>query len=101
MKKRWDVEYHETMWAEMKPDCYAGENCDELEPRWWAFAEGDMGDGCDPDPIELSPATFPPGTKVVISVPVCPSCHEPNHNTGFQDCDCGFSWESWARDRYG
>lgn len=33
-----------TMWAEAKPDLYAGENCDQLRPRWYAHCKGEEGD---------------------------------------------------------
>lgn len=100
-----DLEYRQVQWAEMKPDTYAGESCDEIEPRWEGYADGDM-DGDTFNPMQLEARHFPPGTKVVVSEPECPDCHTPagfalNHETGqMENCECGFDWQAWTRDRY-
>ena len=101
-----ELGYRETQWAEMKPDCYAGESCDEIAPRWEGFADGDM-DGDTFDPITMAARTFPPGTRVVVSEPQCPQCQTPagfalNHETGQMGaCECGFDWVQWTREQYG
>ena len=98
--------YREVQWAEMKPDTYAGDSCDEIEPRWEGHAEGDKGDADTFDTMKLAAKTFPPGTKVVISVPCCPNCQETadfalNHKTGeMENCECGFDWPEWTRITY-
>jgi hypothetical protein len=101
-----EIRYQEIMWGEMRPDCYAGKTCDQIKPQWWCYAEGDMQDDTGPDPIRLKAKHFPPGTKVVVSVPICPKCGESadmalDFTTGkMGKCDCGFNWEEWARDQY-
>lgn len=100
------MNYRETMRAEMQPDMYDGPKCDQMRPRWYAGAEGDMGDGDHIDVLTLAAATFPPGTKVTVSVPECPNCTVPadinfdpaTGKTG--PCQCGFDWATWAADQY-
>ena len=99
----------ETMQAVMRPDCHSGETCDQLRPRWFGSADGDKdGDGEIGETVNLSAATFPPGTVLKILVPECPACGDlpcagPDLGSGagyrVPDCECGFSWDSWARDR--
>lgn len=102
------VKLQETMWAEHKPDVYDGPNCDQVRPRWEVYADGDMDSDTSAD-VELSARTFPPGTKIVISEPLCPSCgelREPIHpapETGpiySGPCRCGFDWDKWVSDQY-
>ena len=88
------MKYRETQRAEMSPDIYAGENCDQVRPRWAVSAEGDM-DSDFSDTIEFDAKHFPPGTKVVISEPLCPQCEDLSVL-----CDCGFDWEGWTRETY-
>lgn len=101
--------YRAVMWAEMKPDCYGGETCDQIEPRWYTYADGDKQGDYEREPITLDARTFPPGTKVTIQEPTCPSCGEtwaPNHpipKTGPMysgKCDCGFDWDAWVLQEY-
>lgn len=101
------MKYRETQWAEMKPDTYAGDSCDEIKPRWEGYAEGDKGDPDTFDPMTLAARTFPPGTRVTVEVPVCPQCemwdadYALNHQTGeMGKCECGFDWQEWTRDTY-
>ena len=100
------MKYRETMNAEMAPDMYGGPDCDQMLPRWCASTEGDMGDGENHETLELAARTFPPGTRVVISIPECPDCTEPadmyfDPETGKTGpCQCGFDWEAWAGDTY-
>ena len=95
------LEYQRALWAEMAPDIYSGENCDEHRPRWHAYADGDM-DSDYLETIELSAATFPPGTKITVEVPCCPddgvSADYPRRSDG--KCECGFDWPAWVEDRY-
>lgn len=102
------IRHEETMWAEMKPDTYAGKNCDQIRPQWECHADGDM-DSDTQETIKLSARTFPPGTKIVISEPVCPKCSErrepqftkPNRNVVFSGpCRCGFDWDKWVKEQY-
>jgi hypothetical protein len=79
----------------MEPDVYGGENCDEHIPGWTAYFHGDMdGDGGSPC-LELAAKTFPPGTRVIVQMPVCPECDEIQ-----EFCDCGFDWKEWASNEY-
>ena len=85
------------MRAELKLDCYQGNNCDETEPYWRTYAEGDK-EGMDSnfkESLELSPEAFPAGTKIIVSIPVCPECE-----MDCELCDCGFDWKGWAENKY-
>ena len=98
MNREAKLEYRTIMWAEMEPDIYSGENCDEHMPRWRCSCEGDKGDTIDPDPIELAANTFPPGTKITVSVPCCPKCGQE-----VECCeadDCSFDWKFWTECKY-
>ena len=60
------MEHHKTMTAEIKPDLYGGENCDEMRPEWHCQVEGDMGDDMNLQILTLDCSTFPPGTLVDV-----------------------------------
>lgn len=103
------IKRDETMWAEMKPDVYGGENCDEILPRWHCYAAGDKDSDYQAEPLTLDARTFPPGTKITISEPLCPSCgefREPKYPTPKIGpvyggvCRCGFDWDAWVLDNY-
>lgn len=93
------MEYQEIMWAEMKPDVYAGDNFDQIEPLWEAYSCGDMESDTFDSPIELCCKTFPPGTKVTISVPCCPKCGQRVEICKIDEY-CGFDWDEWTRTEY-
>jgi hypothetical protein len=103
------IEYRATQWAEMKPDVYAGDSCDQVEPRWEVSSEGDMGGSDTLETVELDARTFPPGTKITIEEPVCPQCGDlpepifpiPEGGPLYAGpCSCGFDWDAWTRDQY-
>ena len=100
------MKFHETMRASMRPDMYNGVSCNEFVPDWSGSADGDKdGDGTIGPVIELAAHTFPPGTRVTIEVPCCPTCGEPadvgnDALPGPQPCGCGFDWPAWMRDEY-
>ena len=95
------------MWGDMEPDTYAGDDCDGIVPSWTVCGEGDK-DGPEPigGTVILAASTFPPGTRVVVSVPECPDCGETadmalDHKAGIMGpCSCGFDWENWTREVY-
>lgn len=101
--------YQATMWAEMKPDCYAGPNYDKVKPQWEVYADGDMDCGTETT-VRLSARTFPPGTKITIEEPLCPNCGElrepKNPGRGAAvvvyggPCRCGFDWDEWVLNQY-
>lgn len=104
-----EIAMRETMWAEMKPDCYGGASCDQILPRWSTYAAGDKDGDDSMRALQLAARTFPPGTKVVISEPVCPTCGEtrcvkspvPKRGSIFEEkCSCGFDWEAWTIAQY-
>lgn len=98
----------ETMWFTMQPDCYAGPNCDQIEPRWHCYAEGDKDSDYTKEPLSLDPRRYPPGTKIIVMEPTCPECgmirgvSTKNDQLAFDaKCDeCGFDWEAWTLDEY-
>lgn len=92
------MKFRQTMWAEMSPDLYDGETCDQLRPRWHGFAEGDM-DSDHSDVLTLDSKHFPPGTKVLVLEPECPKCEQiPDLCRSAESCD--FDWDSWVQDKY-
>jgi len=91
--------YREIMWAEMSPDLYDGDKCDEICPRWYVYAEGDMDGDYEEKLLELSPKNFPPGTKITISLPCCPKCGEDVEECRIDD-DCDFDWDLWRDNEY-
>lgn len=95
------IHYQIVMQAQMEPDLYAGDNCDEVNPRWHATAEGDR-DSEYISIVELDAKHFPAGTKVSISVPCCPACGiNAYHPRDEQDkCECGFDWPAWTQEKY-
>lgn len=102
-----DFDRTQTMTAEMQPDLYGGDDCDQRIPQWFTYGEGDKDGDTSSDPLELFAANFPPGTQVLVMEPVCPLCGEtralknfPN-GPGFQDkCACGFDWRAWEEEHY-
>lgn len=88
----------EIMWAENKVDCYDGPNCDRHRKVWKGYCAGDKEGGEIGQTITLNTDLFPPGTKVVVSVPICPKCH-----MGADFCTesgCDFDWHAWAEEQY-
>lgn len=115
-----EIDHQEIMWATMKPSVYGGDSCEEHEPCWDCYADGDMEGGPLDGNIELSAETFAPGTKVIVKSPVCPECdtipeksfapeavnlREPmeKDKTIMQHvwrCQCDFDWRKWAEDQF-
>lgn len=104
-----EVTYRECMWAEMKPDMYGGDTCDQVVPGWSCYCAGDKQGEDGVECLELAAKTFAPGTKVVVSEPCCPNCGEPHWPGGAgapneiafpSKCDCGFDWDAWTADQY-
>ncbi|HAI89080.1 MAG TPA: hypothetical protein DCL46_05420, partial [Alcanivorax sp.] len=95
------LKFQPVLWAEMAPDIYAGDNCDQREPHWHCHADGDM-DSDYLDALELSAATFPAGTKIIVEVPCCPDCGVSADYERRDDghCECGFDWPAWVEDRF-
>lgn len=103
------IEMRETIWFDQKPDCYAGEGCDEVEARWWCYADGDKDGDFQHEPLSLDAKMYPPGTRIVVHEPVCPECEEtrePNYSGGkiqpgfASKCRCGFDWDQWVLNEF-
>lgn len=103
------IKLQEVMWAEMKPDVYGGKSCDQIIPQWSCYCAGDMEGEDGQKVLELAARTFPPGTKVIISEPLCPGCGERREpHAPFTTrkplyagpCHCGFDWDTWVRNTY-
>jgi hypothetical protein len=97
-----------TMRAELKPDCYGGETCDQIIPRWWCYCDGDKDGDYERGPLQLMANFYPPGTVVNVIEPTCPDCGElrepkgtPGGAISFADnCRCGFDWKCWTLTKY-
>jgi len=90
--------YNTVMRAELSPDVYDGDNCDEVRHRWDCYTEGDM-DSDFIDVLELDAKQFPPGTKVKVLEPLCPLCHqEREFCEPYEPCD--FDWDEWVQNQY-
>jgi len=94
------ITYTTVQRAEMAPDLYAGENCDEAMPQWKVTVMGEGEEELD-GALELDPAHFPPGTMVLIQVPVCPDCELDAEYAEDGICECGFNWNEWRDAQYG
>lgn len=103
------VERHATMWFDMEPDCYGGKSCDQIIPQWHCYAEGDKDSDHQRKPLRLEARRFPPGTKIIIEEPVCPTCSQmrspkyptPKRGPLFSPkCDCGFDWDNWTLEQF-
>lgn len=103
------IKLQETLRFHMDPDMYDGPECNQMRPRWYGYAEGDMDGDHQDDAIVLHPRRFPPGTRISVKEPVCPKCDEPREpilpepETGscFPDkCRCGFDWSEWVANEY-
>jgi hypothetical protein len=92
------TDYRKTMWAEMSPDMYDGDTCDQVRPRWHEFCGGDV-DLDYSDTLKLAAKNFPPGTMMLILEPECPKCHQIPEICHGDEC-CDFDWDSWVADRY-
>jgi hypothetical protein len=99
----------ETMRAEMNPDMYGGKECDQMEPRWWCYADGDKDGDFNHEPLTLDAQLFPPGTVISIQEPTCPKCEETREPinqpvlggpTFLAKCRCGFDWDNWTAEQY-
>lgn len=96
------IKTRETMRATMAPDVYGGWSCDQVVPRWECYAEGDRGSDFE-KVVTLDASTFPPGTKIVISEPLCPQCdelREPINGNFIGPCRCGFDWDKWTSEQF-
>jgi hypothetical protein len=93
------LQYRTVQQAEMSPDIYDGPNCDSVRPRWVSDVEKE-------GPVEISgninldPAAFPPGTRVLIQVPECLSCGLDAEFAKNGKCECGFDWHAWRDNQY-
>lgn len=106
----------ETIWAEVKVDCYNGEECRNHRNVFDIHSQGDM-DSDEIEVITFDASQFPPGTKLVISEPACPECQEiptrsreKEHVDTSEDgvkihdyiwrCGCDFNWRDFAENQY-
>jgi hypothetical protein len=97
------LKYLEVMWATQAPDVYDGPNCDQFRPDWRTneLGSGEVDTGGQ-GILELDAKNFPAGTKIVISVPLCPDCEESSDLAHYKvpgepgKCDCGFDWNEWT-----
>jgi hypothetical protein len=94
-----NLQYRTVQQSEMKPDLYDGPNCDIARPRWVADIEKE-GPEEIPGNIVLDPSKFPPGTRVLIQVPVCPDCGLDEEFAADGRCGCGFDWHAWRDNQY-
>lgn len=93
------VKYVQIANAELKVNCYTGETCDQHAPEWHGYFDGDKEGGKIGDTITLPVGNFRPGTKIVITEPVCPECHFPRELCE-QTKHCDFDWKAWDEEQY-
>lgn len=89
------MKYRQVVRAEQKPDVYGGDSCDQHEAQWDVYAEGDRDSETSKAPLTLDPKDFPAGTRITITVPVCPRC---DCDAGL--CRCTYDWKAWAENQY-
>jgi acetone carboxylase gamma subunit len=97
-----DVRRTEVMRAELSVDVYCGDNCDEHEKQWDIQADGDMGNVIEKAPLVLDLSSFPAGTVVTVSEPLCPKCGEVYDSCMVRSIEpyCDFDWRNWAEEQY-
>ena len=94
------LEYRTIDAAEMKPDLYAGESCDNYRPTW-VVSIPKQGEERLSGNLELDPHHYPAGTRILIEVPVCPDCDlDAEYKDINGKCECGFDWTAWANNQY-
>ncbi len=92
------LDYKTIMWAEMKPDVYGGESCDEVIPRLECYCDDDKSSDFV-DEITLIAKTYPPGTRIFVEYPCCPNCGQHVEMCEI-DGLCDFDWKSWCMEEY-
>lgn len=104
-----ELKYYESQSFRNEPDCYDGDSCDLLRPRWMTSypKEGDVEEDSDILKLKLDARRMPPGTRITIEIPCCPECGESADSVEpkkrvreWPDCRCGFSWSKWATEEY-
>ncbi len=93
------VGYKQTTWAEMKPDLYHGAGCNEVKPLFECYTEGDMDSEPRMEKLTFMAADYPPGTKIIVLEPTCPSCELTPELCGL-DSECEFDWDNWRDGEY-
>lgn len=101
------------MESEVVADVYGGENCDEVTTYFKTYCDGDKESDTHNDDIILELRTLPPGAKIKVEYPCCPSCGMPRMDKmemlpgghmnviGHEEkCECGFDWENWVLEQY-
>lgn len=98
------IERAEIERAELQLDIYGGEDCDQHHKRWVVEVDGDIGqDILDTDEtLDFETCKYPPGTRITVEVPVCPTedCDELRTHDEDECVGCGFDWKEWDEDRY-
>ena len=101
------------MRAEVKADCYTGENHDQISNYFNVYCEGDKQDSNDTDDIIIKCAELPPGATIEVQYPCCPDCGIPREDKfefleggrakiigHAEHCECGFDWQNWVAEQY-
>lgn len=107
------MKYQTVMAAEVKVDCYSGDNFDQQHKYFDMYCDGDMEGGpAISDQIIIDLASLPAGARLSVEYPCCPECGEARGDSmqfkdgvweiiGHHDkCGCGFDWVKWAQDEY-
>lgn len=107
------TDYHTIMQTEVKADVYGGPNCDEVSTYFNTYCDGDMQDDDHTDDIIIQVKDLPPGAKITVEYPCCPSCGIPRGDVlelkpggvreivGHENmCECGFDWKIWVEEQY-
>lgn len=92
-------EYERVLTAEVSPDVYGGDQCNQVLPRWEAYADGDMQGETFTEPLELIASMYPAGTRVMVEQPCCPDCHQIAEMCAVDD-GCSFDWDYWIECEY-
>ena len=92
-------DYTEVLRAEVKVDCYAGDDCDTHEKYFNCYAEGDKQDDDSREPLVIDLRHFPAGTRISVQEPVCPEC-QMSASCCIEFKQCSFDWREWAEGRY-
>lgn len=106
------MERHTIMRAEVKADCYAGKDCDQVQTFFELYCDGDRDSDESYKDITIRLRELPPGATVEVKYPNCPQCGIPREDlfkstrSGMKivghkpTCCCGFNWEEWVLEQY-
>lgn len=101
------------MRSEVRADVYGGPKFNEVSTYFNTYCDGDMQDDNHTNDLVLQVKDLPPGARIIVEYPCCPSCGTPRQDVlklkdgGVREivghepkCECGFDWNQWVEEQY-